>query len=62
MRRGSILRKIRLSNIYENLNFFPKSEAGVNFTKELPLKYNSENLEVLLKKMRGGLILRNKSV
>ena len=58
MRKGSILHKIRSNNIYEKLNFFSKSEAGVNFTKELPLKYISENLEVLLEKMRVGLILR----
>ena len=36
-------------NFWKAQNFAPKSEGGVNFTKEIPLDEISENLKILLK-------------
>ena len=47
-------RLVILNKIYEISKFCSNSEAGVNFTKEICLNEISENLKVLLIKMREG--------
>ena len=47
-------RLVILNKICEISKLFSNSEVGVNFKKEFPLNEISENLKVLLIKMRGG--------
>ena len=57
-----LARQVILHKMCENLKSCSRSETGVDFTKEIPLHEISEILKVLLKKMRGGTILKKKSL
>ena len=62
MRGINLQRKSLYTKFAKISKLCSKSEAGVNFKKEISLNEICENPKVLLNKMRGGSTLQNKSL